>query len=253
RGQRDREGLVADEVDVGRHVHGVARPGPEHPEVVHGRVVVEDERVRAGVEVRHRGAARVLERDHEGVVQPDVAGQDRIVSAARRRQQQSGDERRYEHEAAHEPSSSTTSTSTSIVGSAGSAKAASSNASGRIPSTYRPGRRGAPSGIRYEPNSTRSPSTTASTRFIAGEPMNAATKRFAGDRYRFCGESTCWIRPSRITATRWPRVIASTWSCVTYTVVTPSRRWSCERDARMPTRSLASRFESGSSSRNACG
>jgi hypothetical protein len=45
--------------------------------------------------------------------------------------------------------------------------------------------------------------------------MNAATNRFAGRAYSACGRSTCRIRPSRITATRWPSVIASTWSCVT--------------------------------------
>ena len=35
-------------------------------------------------------------------------------------------------------------------------------------------------GIRLPPNATRPPSTRASTRFIAGEPMKAATKRFFG-------------------------------------------------------------------------
>ena len=35
--------------------------------------------------------------------------------------------------------------------------------------------------------------------------------------------STCCTVPSRITATREPSVVASTWSCVKYTVVTPSR------------------------------
>ena len=54
--------------------------------------------------------------------------------------------------------------------------------------------------------------------------MNAATKRFTGPWKRFCGVSTCCSRPSRITATRCPSVIASTWSCVTYTVVTPAAR-----------------------------
>ena len=68
----------------------------------------------------------------------------------------------------------------------------------------------------------RRPSTVASTRFIAGEPMKPATKRSRGCSYSACGVSTWRIRPSRITATRWPSVIASTWSWVTYTVVTPS-------------------------------
>ena len=52
---------------------------------------------------------------------------------------------------------------------------------------------------------------------------------------------------------RWPIVIASTWSWVTYTTVAASRRWSSTSSARVCTRSLASRFESGSSMRNACG
>ena len=45
--------------------------------------------------------------------------------------------------------------------------------------------------------------------------MNAATKRLSGRAYSACGVSTCWITPSRMTATRWPSVIASIWSCVT--------------------------------------
>ena len=55
----------------------------------------------------------------------------------------------------------------------------------------------------------------ASTMFMAGEPMNPATKRFTGWSYRRCGVSTCCSFPFRITATRSPMVIASTWSCVT--------------------------------------
>ena len=59
------------------------------------------------------------------------------------------------------------------------------------------------------------PSTVPSTRFIGGDPTNAATNRFAGRANSRCGVSTCWRRPSRRTATRSPRVIASTWSWVT--------------------------------------
>ena len=83
--------------------------------------------------------------------------------------------------------------------------------------------------------------------------MKPATNRFTGDSNNRCGLSTCWIRPSRITQTRSPRVIASTWSWVTYTVVMPSRSCSWLSAARIDTRSLASRFDSGSSIRNACG
>ena len=56
-----------------------------------------------------------------------------------------------------------------------------------------------------------------------------------------------------MTATRSPIVIASVWSCVTYTVVTARSRWIRAISARISTRSFASRFESGSSIRNACG
>jgi hypothetical protein len=55
----------------------------------------------------------------------------------------------------------------------------------------------------------------ASTRFIDGEPMNAATKTFRGCRYSTCGSSNWTMCPSRMTATRWPSVMASVWSCVT--------------------------------------
>ena len=55
----------------------------------------------------------------------------------------------------------------------------------------------------------------ASTRFIAGEPMNAATNRFAGWSKSVSGVSHCCRTPPRMTATRWPSVIASTWSWVT--------------------------------------
>jgi len=49
------------------------------------------------------------------------------------------------------------------------------------------------------------------------------------------------------TATLSPIVIASVWSWVTYKVATPTRRWMREISARIWTRSLASRLESGSS------
>jgi hypothetical protein len=48
-------------------------------------------------------------------------------------------------------------------------------------------------------------------------------------------------------------VIASTWSWVTYTVVMASRRCSEAIWVRVCTRSLASRFESGSSIKKTCG
>ena len=75
------------------------------------------------------------------------------------------------------PSSSTTSTFTSMRGSDGSAKAPSSNASGRRPTITRPvgGASAEESGIAKPPKRTWPFATSASTRFIAGEPMNAAT------------------------------------------------------------------------------
>src|SRR3954453_17167131 len=83
--------------------------------------------------------------------------------------------------------------------------------------------------------------------------MNPATKMLRGSSYSARGASTCCRIPARITATRSPSVIASVWSWVTYTVVV-SRRC-CRRDtaARISTRSFASRFDSGSSIRNAFG
>ena len=48
-------------------------------------------------------------------------------------------------------------------------------------------------------------------------------------------------------------VMASVWSCVTYMVVVFSVRTTSEISARICTRSLASRLDSGSSIRNTCG
>ncbi len=64
------------------------------------------------------------------------------------------------------------------------------------------------------------------------------------------GEPSCCSSPSRMTATRSAIVIASAWSCVTYRVVVARRV--CRRliSPRIVVRSLASRFESGSSMRN---
>ena len=90
---------------------------------------------------------------------------------------------------------------------------------GRIPriTSRTPGSRGTSgaSGRVMPANATLPSPTVASTTFIDGEPMNAATKRFAGIVEERCGVSHCCSTPSRSTATRWPSVIASTWSCVT--------------------------------------
>ena len=65
------------------------------------------------------------------------------------------------------------------------------------------------------PPTLMSPSSSVpSNRFIAGGPMSPATKTFAGRSYNSVGESNCCSCPARITATRSPIVMASTWSWV---------------------------------------
>ena len=85
-----------------------------------------------------------------------------------------------------------------------------------------------PSGVVMPRNDTDAlPSEDASrpgTKFIRGEPIKPATNMFAGLSYSVSGASTCCRRPAFRTAIRSPIVIASTWSCVTYTVVT-RKRW----------------------------
>src|SRR5258705_262949 len=83
--------------------------------------------------------------------------------------------------------------------------------------------------------------------------MKPATNRLTGASNRVCGVSTCCSRPSRSTHTRCPRVMASAWSGVTYTGGTPRRACSWGRDARIDTRSLAARVDSGSLTRRAAG
>jgi len=83
--------------------------------------------------------------------------------------------------------------------------------------------------------------------------MKPATNWFAGRSSSTRGEPTCSSLPTLLTATRSAIVIASTWSCVTQIIVAP-RRW-CNRaiSARVYTRSLASRFERGSSIKKTAG
>src|SRR5262245_52012929 len=70
-------------------------------------------------------------------------------------------------------------------------------------------------------------------KFMGGEPMNPATNRLTGWSYSSRGVCTCCSTPLRSTATRSPSVMASTWSCVTYTVVIPSRF--CRREISVRT------------------
>ena len=62
------------------------------------------------------------------------------------------------------------------------------------------------------------PSVTSAVtgrKFIGGLPMNPPTKVLTGCSYTRSGASHWTICPSRITASRSPRLSASTWSCVT--------------------------------------
>ncbi|AMY21293.1 hypothetical protein A3Q40_03945 [Rhodococcus sp. PBTS 1] len=88
---------------------------------------------------------------------------------------------------------------------------------------------------------------------MAGDPMKDATKSFTGFAYNSRGLATCCRCPAFRTATRSPMVMASTWSWVTYTVVVPRRRCNPAIWERVLTRSLASRFDSGSSMQNTSG
>ena len=67
------------------------------------------------------------------------------------------------------------------------------------------------------------------------------------------GPPSWTISPSRITAIWSESVSASSWSCVTNSVVISRRSVSILSSTRMSSRSLASRFESGSSSSSAFG
>ncbi|CUJ41549.1 Protein of uncharacterised function (DUF1602) [Achromobacter sp. 2789STDY5608628] len=98
-----------------------------------------------------------------------------------------------------------------------------------------------------------SPATLTSIRFIGGEPMKPATKVEAGFSNTSIGVPICSGTPWYMTIMRCASVMASTWSCVTYRLVVPRRRCSFMISRRIATRSLASRFDSGSSNRNTLG
>ncbi len=163
------------------------------------------------------------------------------------------------------PNDSTTSTvavnvTVCAAGPAGPS-AASPRCSGRTPTITSPAAFRAVSSSRVArsrltaPNGRRTPASVSvpGKKFIAGDPMNPATNRLAGCAYSASGVSICCTRPPCITTTRSPRVIASVWSWVTYTVVVASRRCSRAISVRIATRSFASRFDRGSSIKNACG
>ena len=95
--------------------------------------------------------------------------------------------------------------------------------------------------------------TDPTNTFIAGVPRNFATNRFFGSSYTFCGLSICCIFPLFITTIRSEMLIASSWSCVTNIVVMPVSRCMRRISSRVWRRSLASRFDSGSSSSSTLG
>ena len=90
-------------------------------------------------------------------------------------------------------------------------------------------------------------------RFMAGVPMKPATKRLAGARYTSSGVPTCCITPSFITATRSPKVMASSWSWVTYTLVVCNSLCKRRNSERVWLRILASRLDKGSSNKKHAG
>ena len=78
--------------------------------------------------------------------------------------------------------------------------------------------------------------------------MNSATNGVAGAVYISAGVPICSITPPNITATWSETASASSWSCVTYSVVMPSSSWMRRISSRSCTRTFASSADSGSSS-----
>ena len=108
------------------------------------------------------------------------------------------------------------------------------------------------------PSRTPSPgtSTPSSVRVPVNElldPMKSATKVLAGCWYRSTGVSTCWTRPSCITAMRSAIDMASSWSWVTTTKVMPTSCCSRFSSSCISARTLRSSADSGSSSRSSRG
>ena len=89
--------------------------------------------------------------------------------------------------------------------------------------------------------------TTASTRLIDGLPTKSATNVFAGRAYTSSGGAYCCNFPFFRRQIFVASVIASNWSCVTYTNVAPVSWWSLFSSARISILSFASKLERGSS------
>ena len=114
--------------------------------------------------------------------------------------------------------------------------AASSKLSGRTPTTTRP-EWGEPAAVppglgqvgerdRAQRRGERAVGDLADEEVHRGRPDEPGHEQvLRGARRARPGVPSCWMTPSRITASRSPRVIASVWSWVTYTVVVCSRRW----------------------------
>ena len=88
---------------------------------------------------------------------------------------------------------------------------------------------------------------------MGGVPRNLAVNRFAGSSYTSWGRPVCWRTPSFMTAIWSEMLMASSWSCVTNTVVIFVARWILWISSRVFNRSLASRLERGSSRRRTRG
>ena len=134
-------------------------------------------------------------------------------------------------------------------------------ACGAVPSEMRSGRRASVAGPAVAAGGTRGRGrrgAEAARRLdLPLEKGRAADE--AGDEpvgralVESCCVPTCRTRPSFMTTRRSAIVSASSWSCVTMTVVRPSLRCSSRISTRTSCRSLASRFDSGSSSSSTSG
>ena len=121
----------------------------------------------------------------------------------------------------------------------------------RRPRSRSPGRRCGCRRRRTRPRPASSATVEHVHRRVADERGDEAVCRPVVDLVR--RRRAAAARPRACTATRSAIVIASAWSCVTYSVVVASRF--CRRliSPRIVVRSFASRFESGSSMRNTAG
>ena len=95
--------------------------------------------------------------------------------------------------------------------------------------------------------------TSTSEMLIIGFPINLATNKLFGSKYKFWGSSCCWITPS------FSKIIlslidkASSWSWVTKIVVIPTSFTKRRISSRIFKRKRASRLLNGSSNNNTSG